>query len=301
MNNLLKMISVVGIAAAMTGCSSYDYYQVESNFKMSAASDRIPATITKAQGFEANFPRIATIAVKAPDFCVSESQSQRTGSARAETNVMQTTCGVEMAQIESSLAKAGFGVISWKVLQNEMTVSTSHLEAAKKLKADAMFQINSLERGVTQAGQDARWDRRFYDTADGGKKPTAVDSYMANLLDAYAKQNEEAMIAGVEVLSASINASVTLVENGRAIWFYEWNNVQSQEDADQIVANTYIYCIDGYCQPYVPQTASAYSDELVQGTSNAVSIGAKAADRRRAIHDKLMKRVVEDMVGRFTL
>ena len=301
MNNLLKLMCLAGLAVLMTGCSSYDYYQVESNFKMSAANDRIPATITKGQGFEANFPRIATIAVKAPDFCVSESQSQRTGTARAETNVMQTTCGVEMAQIESSLAKAGFGVISWKVLQNEMTVSTSHLDAAKKLKADAMFQINSLERGVTQAGQDARWDRRFYITSGGSKVPTAVDSYMANLLDTYAKQNEQAMIAGIEVLSASINASVTLVENGRAIWFYEWNNVQSQEDADQIVANTYVYCIDGYCQPYTPQEYAAYNDQLVQGTSDAVSIGAKAADRRRAVHDKLMKQVVEDMVGRFTL
>ncbi len=109
------------------------------------------------------------------------------------------------------------------------------------------------------------------------------------------------MIAGIEVLSASINASVTLVENGRAIWFYEWNNVQSQEDADQIVANTYVYCIDGYCQPYTPQEYAAYNDQLVQGTSDAVSIGAKAADRRRAVHDKLMKQVVEDMVGRFTL
>lgn len=135
MKNLLKLLSLTGFALLMTGCSSYDYYQVESNFKMSAASDRIPATITKGQGFEANFPRIATIAVKAPDFCVSESQSQRTGTARAETNVMQTTCGVEMAQIESSLAKAGFGVISWKVLQNEMTVSTSHLDAAKKTQS----------------------------------------------------------------------------------------------------------------------------------------------------------------------
>ena len=124
---------------------------------------------------------------------------------------------------------------------------------------------------------------------------------MANLLDTYAKQNEQAMIAGIEVLSASINASVTLVENGRAIWFYEWNNVQSQEDADQIVANTYVYCIDGYCQPYVPQDYAAYNDQLVQGTSDAVSIGAKAADRRRSVHDKLMKQVVEDMVGRFTL
>jgi hypothetical protein len=92
MKNLLKLLSLTGFALLMTGCSSYDYYQVESNFKMSAASDRIPATITKGQGFEANFPRIATIAVKAPDFCVSESQSQRTGTARAETNVMQTTC-----------------------------------------------------------------------------------------------------------------------------------------------------------------------------------------------------------------
>lgn len=140
MKNLLKLLSLTGFALLMTGCSSYDYYQVESNFKMSAASDRIPATITKGQGFEANFPRIATIAVKAPDFCVSESQSQRTGTARAETNVMQTTCGVEMAQIESSLAKAGFGVISWKVLQNEMTVSTSHLDAAKNSKPTLCFR-----------------------------------------------------------------------------------------------------------------------------------------------------------------
>lgn len=66
-------------------------------------------------------------------------------------------------------------------------------------------------------------------------------------------------------------------------------------------ANTYVYCIDGYCQPYTPQEYATYNDQLVQGTSDAVSIGAKAADRRRAVHDKLMKQVVEDMVGRFTL
>lgn len=304
MKSVFRFAVLAAVAALTAGCASYKFYEVESTFRM-AGAQATPPSITKAQDFARSFPRIRTIAVKAPDHCVSESQSQRAGNS-AETNVMQTSCGVEMAQIESSLAKAGYDVVSWKVLQNEMHVAKSHLEAARALKADALFQINSLERSVSRNGQDARWERRYflaYDYYATNKQPTAVDTVTAGLLDNFAKANEVKATGIKEVLSATINASVTLAENGRAIWFYEWNHQQALDNDENVVTKTNVYCVDGYCQPYVatnPYAQSQQSQQLVQGSSEALSVASAAADRRRAVHDKLMKQVVEDMVGRFT-
>ncbi|MCH1930851.1 hypothetical protein L9G16_11705 [Shewanella sp. A25] len=297
---LLASIFMVGVG--LSGCSSVNYYVVDSTFRVNEAQTT-PPIITKGTDFSASFHKIKTIAVKAPDHCISESQTERSGNAKAETNVMQTACGVEMAQIERSLAKAGYGVISWKVLQNEMQVAKTHLEAATQLQADALFQINSLERSTSKAGQDARWERRYQETDAKlrKQKAAAVTPAIASQLDNIAKRNEMSVLGANEVLSATINSSVTLVENGRAIWFYEWNHQQSLDNNEIIETKTAIYCEEGFCNAYSPLQEQDSKPELLQGSSEALSTGASPADRRRAIHDKLMRQVVEDMVSKFSL
>lgn len=289
----------------LAGCSTTDFYQVKSQFRVNDAGEE-PASVTRAKGFDTEFESIEVIAVKAPDRCISETETQSTGRAKSGSTVMKTECGVEMAQIERELAKAGYSVISWKILENQMAASLTHLEAAKSLDADALFQINSLERTTSAKGQDARWDRRYYKSDEKGTKgaPASVKEETANMLNQIASFKEHALVPSADALSATINANVTLVKNARNIWFYDWSHQEPIAEDGVIENYSLVRCSDEtdyyLCRPYNTDKKQSGGDELVQGSSQGFSRNVNLEDQRRFKHDKLMKEVISDMVKNFS-
>jgi hypothetical protein len=289
----------------LAGCSTTDFYQVKSQFRVNDAGEA-PASVTRARGFDSAFDSIEVIAVKAPDRCISETETQSTGRATSGSTVMKTECGVEMAQIERELAKAGYSVISWKILENQMTASKTHLEAAKSLDADALFQINSLERTTSAKGQDARWDRRYYKSDAKGVlgAPASVKEGTANQLNYIADLKEKAILPPSDALSATINANVTLVANARNIWFYDWNH-QEAIAKDGVIENySLVRCSDESdyyrCLPYKAKKEQSNDDGLVQGSSQGFSRNVNLEDKKRFKQDQLMKEVISDMVKNFS-
>ncbi len=294
---MFGLLCVVVVTILLNACGP-KYYIVESEFISSEIGEQ-PATVTKTKLYSEAFPTIKTLAIKAPDQCISETSSQKTGEAKSGDKIMQTACGVEMAHIERALAKAGFGVISWKVLENAMIVASkqnmTHLSAARDLGADAMFQINSFERSVSHGGADARWERRFY-KSDGRASvlgPAKVTESTASDLNKLSKDNETGKIDGLKRLSATINASATYVKNGQAFWFYEWNHKQ-QHDSDNVKFKTHIECEDKRprFRCWERKEQKQRKSTLTSGSSEAVTIGSRPEDIIRYRHDQLLKEVI---------
>ncbi len=305
----MKKTHLAASAALMflAGCSTTDFYQVKSQFRVNDAGED-PASVTRARGFNDAFNAIRVIAVKAPDRCISETETQSSGRANSGSTVMKTECGVEMAQIERELAKAGYSVISWKILENQMATSPTHLAAAKSLDADALFQINSLERTTSAKGQDARWDRRYYKSDATGMvgAPASVKEDIAYSLNNIADAEEKKLVSSSNALSATINANVTLVENARNIWFYDWSHQEAMVQDGVIEHYSLVRCSDDdydyyVCLPHTPREEKSDEESFVQGSSQGFSSNVNLDDVKRYKHDQLMKEVISDMVKNFSI
>ena len=111
MKKTLAGLVLAVVSLSMSGCAKY--YMVESSYVVSDLKEQ-PSQVTRSSRAP-DLSMLRTVAVKAPDLCINESQSQKTGESKGNAQVMKVQCGVEMAQIESALARAGFAVISWKM------------------------------------------------------------------------------------------------------------------------------------------------------------------------------------------
>ena len=243
---VLKSFFLVITGSVFTACGP-PYYLVTSDFMM-ADNRETPPEIVQSQTYLSLIPNIKSLAVKAPEGCANETAAQSSGEVAGQGVLLKTTCGIEMAELERALTKAGFQVISWKALQNKVLKEESTPQtASKELGAQVLFQINSLERSLMQAGQDARWERRFYQSNPEGEqlKPASLPAKEGEQLIQHIKKKEAALIHR-QRLGVTINASASLVETGETIWFYEWTHAEAREDdaAMKVLA----VCNDGKCQ-----------------------------------------------------
>ena len=282
----------------LTGCVS-QYYLVTSDFVV-ADNKEAPPEIVESQTYLSVIPKIKSLAVTAPEGCADETASQSSGEAASQGILLKTTCGIEMAELERALTKAGFQVISWNVLQNKVVKEEiTPSEASQELGAEALFQINSLERSLVQAGQDARWERRFYESNEKGEqiKPVSLPATEGTKLISYVKK-KEASLAPPERLSVTINASASLVETGETMWFYEWTHAEAQERDEAM--NILAECDNEICKD-PPDKAKNEPEEglLIPGNSEAISKPKNAKDHPNAFYQKLLRELVTNLANSF--
>ena len=295
---VFAMYLLVVVFSFLAACAS-PYYLVTSDFVV-ADSREAPPEIVESQTYLSIIPKIKSLAVKAPEGCADETATESSGEAAGQGVLLKTTCGIEMAELERALTKAGFQVISWNVLQakvvkEEITPSA----ASKELGAEVLFQINSLERSLVQTGQDFRWERRFYESnAEGAQlKPVSLPEQESQQLVSHVKK-KEASLSLAERLSVTINASASLVETGETLWFYEWTHaeVQDRDEAMNILAVCdYESCKDP------PNQAKAQPEEglLLSGSSEAISNQKNAKDHQNAVYHKLLRDLVTNLATSF--
>ncbi len=281
-----------------TACAT-PYYLVTSDF-MTADNREAPPEIVESQTYLSMIPKITSLVVKAPEGCANETASESSGEAAGQDVLLKTTCGIEMAELERALTKVGFQVISWKALQNKVLKEESTPQAAStELGAEVLFQINSLERSLVQAGQDARWERRFYESNNEGEQfnPAALPAKEGEQLIKQIRK-KEASLNHQERLSVTINASASLVETGETMWFYEWTHAEKREQ--DATMNVLAICNDGKCRE-VPVTRKDQSAEegLVSGSSEAISKQKNAKDLQNSVYHKLLRDLVTNLATSF--
>ena len=282
----------------LTACGP-PYYLVTSDY-LTADNREAPPEIVESKTYLAVIPKIHSLVVKAPEGCANETAAQSSGEAAGQGVLLKTTCGIEMAELERALTKAGFQVISWHVLQNKVIKDEITPQAAsKELGAEVLFQINSLERSLVQAGQDSRWERRFYQSNEVGEQldPASLPAKEGEQLIGQIKK-QEASLTQAERLSVTINASASLVETGESIWFYEWTHAEArgQEAAMRVLA----VCDDGKCREVSIQGEEKSNGErMVTGSSEAISKPKNAKDHQTAVYHKLLRDLVTNLANSF--
>ncbi len=292
------MFAMMISSSVLAACGT-PYYLVTSDF-MTSDNREAPPEIVESQTYLSVIPNIKSLAVKAPEGCANETAAESSGEAAGQDVLLKTTCGIEMAELERALTKAGFQVISWNVLQNkvlkeEITPQT----ASKELGAEVLFQINSLERSLVQSGQDARWERRFYESNDQGEQldPASLPVKEGEQLIRQIKKKESSL-SQQERLSVTINASASLVKTAETMWFYEWTHAETRKQ--DAATNVLAICNDGKCrETSVKSTEQSDEGRLVSGSSEAISKQKNAKDQQNALYHTLLRDVVTNLATSF--
>ncbi len=299
----LRSLVLFVLVGALTGCSNQ--YLLSSKFVAKSQGGQAPETV-ETPFYQVEHSQFRTVAVRAPDDCLNQTAAQTTGSAISTTLIMRTTCGVEMAEIERKLAKAGYRVISWKVLEREVINKVSAIEGARALGAEVLFQINSLEQRKILIGKDALWERTFYETNKAGKatREHAFDDSTRAYFQKKFFDNFESTVEKDEELkrlAVTLDANAVFVKTGESIWYYRWTHTDPA--SLDYHKDFLIKCNSSNSECDVVQPArqnDAPTNMTVSGESKAVSVTEKAAERDQAIYAQLLSTVVDDLVRNFS-
>jgi hypothetical protein len=292
-------ISAVALVATSTGCG-VKYVAIES--RLVESNRQATPELTPTAQYQAALPTIKRVAVRAPDSCTSLTAAQRTGSAAGTGTVVATQCGVEMAELERGLTRAGFIVSSWRTLENMVVVDrVTPTAAAAKLGAQVLFQVNSLERVQVRAGQDARWERHYFgaDACGVSLAPKEFDEQdLASIRQLVAAQ--EQLILSRPRLGAMLDVNAVMVETGQTIWFYRW--VKADSSSTERMARAVTTKVKQTWQPVslACQPKAKPTKVVKSGESEAVSVGALSASDIEAQYFQLIREVVADFVAHFS-
>ncbi len=312
---LRRLALSAALALATGGCAPH--YLVRSSF-VEATHDEPPPEITTTAAYVRALPGVRRIALRAPDSCGNRTAAAQSGAAASAGQILQTNCGVEMAEIERAFSSAGYAVSSWDVVRSMVAQGeVTPLEAARSLGADVLFQVNSLERSTMDPGRSGLWERKFLQSSSKGVagEPAQVSRPMATELERIVVPAERELDPEPR-LSATVNASAVLTATGDTIWYYEWTRVEpsSGERAFEVL----VRCEDGRCQPMEargkPEDSrvaemlgatfrafgAAEPEKTVSGSREAVTLEARPANRLDVAYHKLVREVVRDLVSRFS-
>ncbi|MDJ0848650.1 MAG: hypothetical protein QNK04_09755 [Myxococcota bacterium] len=320
---LIAFAALLLLLPGLGGCAKN--YIVTSRLVENSRTEK-GAEVTRARSYDSVLKRAQTVALRAPDSCANEGAATARGESASRAGILQTNCGVEMSELERALARSGFGVVSWDAVRKMVShEDVTPVEASRRLGADILFMINSLERTLTDPGINARWEREFFAANARGESQgrTAVPESRAQSLESLMAGPEKALLPGARQ-SATINVSAVDVSTGRSIWFYEWTHTEPYDK--DIETQALFQCKSSYCQhtdpdmrsltkkildstPIVGDVANMgiaiagnfYNTEAVRGGSmDAVTTGRDAANQEMHVYHQLVRHVVTDLVTEFS-
>jgi hypothetical protein len=300
MRSLSAMLitSAAVVMSSLLGCASAPpYFLVESHYVDTDPTSSL-RDVTEAPDFANVHPQIKIVALQPPDVCADRGQSGHLGPASLELDVLRTRCGVEMAELERALARSGYRVVSWDALHHlAASRDVPILEAASELRADALFQVNALERVDIRPGADARWERRFHLASVDGSRvaPARVPPSRRGEFESIITRHEKGRIPDRRI-GATINVSVVSVATGTAIWFYEWTRIEDVGAAPRI--EILLDCDDEGCREASTQD-SAMTATLFDRSSTSLAESTTSDDQSHAIFHILVRELVTDLAERF--
>lgn len=288
-----------GVLMLSVACAK-PHVRLES--RLVEASRQTDADITVTPEYFEARPGIKRVALRAPDSCANQTLASSTGAATAQATVMATACGVEMAELERALTRAGFSVFSWKSIANMVSANSSvtPVSAAKQLGAQVLFQVNSLERAQATSGQDARWERNYFKSnpAGTGTIPLALSEEDRAELKRYVEDEERAVLSRVRP-AAALDVNAVMVDTGQSIWFYQNKRVLpiTGDTTFRVLAVRHKkQWIE--LQPLTPRQPR--TSRATVGEVEAVSVGDRASSEQDATYTTLLRELVADFVTQFT-
>ncbi len=278
-----------------------EYILVRSRLQV-ATSDSMDPEVTDTEAYRSALPRVKRVALAAPDYCASKTAANTTGQAAHTDSVVQTKCGVEMSEIERALTKEGYAVHSWTTL--DAMVRDGKLtarDAAAKLGAQVLFQVNSLEHVQAQPSTQARWERTYFASNEYGTQGPAVQPTQGDLVSLHPlmQQPELAALPGV-VQGAMLDVNAILVESGQTIWFYRWQRLDTASTGSEVSALAQKMSDDVAWRAVVPRPSGTVQPAPAPVESASFQSNGGPASAKDARYFQLMREVVTDFVRRFT-
>lgn len=175
---------------------------------------------------------IQRIAVSAPDACLNPPVSELhgvMGSVESGT-VLHLQCGSEMAELERAFTRAGFAVISWRIVRAAQhpggtAAPLSASQAARTLDADLLVEVNDLGR-VTHArpAVDGMWVRELARSSANGHWGEGLDPHGLSPQDIATFRNAiaraEQSFEQIAMPGVALDLSVVAPESGQVVWFF---------------------------------------------------------------------------------
>ena len=311
---LCRAMGLTLVALSLSACAPH--YLVHSNFVAATHEEPLPEVTTTATYVEV-LPYLHRIAVRAPDSCENRTAATARGQAASTGRIVQTNCGVEMAEIERAFSAAGYSVASWDAVRNLVAQEQmTPLAAARTLGAEVLFQINSLERSTMDPGRSGLWERQFHRSSRSGKDrgPARVPRGRGQELERIVVPAERELDPEPR-LSATVNASAVLTESGDTIWYYEWTRVEPRSEERRF--EVLVCCEDGRCLPVEARSEPAYAgiaavlgarfralggdggDGRMAGSRETVKLEARPASRQAVVYHRLVREVMRNLVSHF--
>ncbi len=218
-------LCALGLGIAAVGCAGLpvcmegpQYVMVERReSQLAGLSPR--AEITETPTYKVLRSKFKTVALRLPDNCFQRANLSE--GMNVEAAPLESTCGVPLQVLESTLTKAGFQVLSWSTLmgiERQQRVPV-HI-AARQLGADVVIIVNAMYAGPRKAGASAEATYRYYESdPDGARRgPTELFQSDRAWLKEFirSRRGADARAQQSETLQAELNATVLLVRGAEA-------------------------------------------------------------------------------------
>ncbi len=317
---MVKRISSLGvylsaailiIAFTLSGCATVKgskFILVQSRVASTTRNDNF-GEVTKTPRYSKIISQINSVALSAPSSCADKSAASATGSAANTGDVVKTRCGVEMAEIERALVRQGFTVYSWKMVNNAFIDNKTEdvTKVAKKLGAQVLFQVNSLERVIMTPGRDDRIEHNFENSNASGESlsPLKLDEQQINKINAIIGTDELKRLPSSKRLGAMLDINAVDTATGQTIWFYRWS--KHEDSSKKILAKYLLQCWD-YWAPWcrieegqIPEPESPKKGSEKRSTEEVTfSTDSRPASEQDVIYFELLRDVTVDFVKRFS-
>lgn len=286
----MRTIALLSVVLVTSACGPrVNYVLMRSSLNDGVLADRPEVTSTNEASLV--LPKVRRVAVRAPDACASQSAAETTGAANNRGSIVQTDCGVEMAELERALTRAGYQVYSWKQIQS-LSRSMPAEAAARQLGAEVLFQVNSLERVTYVPGRNARWERTFSSASAEGEpgEPFALKTADLQRLGPVFAQAEQYALTR---LGAMLDVNAVMTETGQTVWFYR--RVRFQQPG----VSTGMLLKRGKAG-WVPTAARAREEPVVAASSTQTQ-PVQSVVRPDVAYFELMRGVVAEFAGSLSL
>ena len=311
------LASIVIFAITLSGCAvvqeatnrKSSFILVQSRVVLTTRNESLAAEVTKTPRYSNIVSQINSVALSAPSSCANQSAASATGSAANTGDIVKTLCGVEMAEIERALVRQGFTVYSWNMVNNAIIANRHEGAAAvaKRLGAQVLFQVNSLERVIMTPGRDARIEHNFQNSNASGESlsPLKLDEQQINKINAIIVADELKRLPSAKRLGAMLDINAVDSATGQTIWFYRWS--KHEDSSKSVFAKYLLQCWD-YWGPWcriekgqIPEPESPKKGSEKLSTEVATfTTDPRPASEQDVIYFELLRDVTVDFVKRFS-
>jgi hypothetical protein len=251
--------------------------------------------------------QVKSVALSAPSSCADKPASSATGAALSRGEVVKTNCGVEMAEIERELVRQGYTVYSWDMLNKSLNANKSenaHV-IVKKLGAQVLFQVNSLERILMTPGRDARIEHNFFASNASGDtlEKLELTEEQRNKINELLKDDDRNRLSSTKKLGAMIDINAVDSETGQTIWFYRWS--RHEDISKNAFASYLLQCWDNWGPWCMIQNEPGNDNQQIEDEKSSTDIKdmstvSRPASELDAIYFGLLREVTADFGKRFS-